>query len=165
MRPVAALYRRFRWLLHELARFASVGAVAYVVQIATTNLFWAVFDLPSMVGQGLGALISMIVAFIGHRHWTFPHRARTGLHREYTLFFIMNGVGMLIQLLCVWVSVYVLGFDSQLANNISGNFIGVGLGTLFRYWSYKRWVFPEATGTASSGTSDTAEPEDPVHSG
>ncbi|MEV4897938.1 GtrA family protein, partial [Nonomuraea sp. NPDC055795] len=25
------------------------------------------------------------------------------------------------------------------------NVIGVGLGTLFRFWSYKRWVFLEAT--------------------
>ncbi|RNL82326.1 GtrA family protein [Halostreptopolyspora alba] len=146
MRLATALYRRFAWLIHELARFASVGAVAYVVQVAATNAFWAVLDAPPLVGQGLGTVLSVIVAFLGHRHWTFHQRARTGLHRESTLFFIMNGVGMLIQLLCVWVAVYVLGFEGQLATNIAGNVVGVGLGTLFRYWSYRRWVFPAAEG-------------------
>ncbi|CAM3631012.1 hypothetical protein GCM10009799_48880 [Nocardiopsis rhodophaea] len=39
-------------------------------------------------------------------------------------------------------TVGILGLDSPLARNISGNFIGVGLATLFRFWSYRLWVFP-----------------------
>ncbi|MSW42688.1 MAG: GtrA family protein, partial [Actinobacteria bacterium] len=32
---------------------------------------------------------------------------------------------------------------SPLADNVSANVIGLGLGTIFRFWSYRRWVFPE----------------------
>jgi hypothetical protein len=39
------------------------------------------------------------------------------------------------------VSHYALGFTSVLADNISGNVIGLGLGTLFRFTFYRLWVF------------------------
>jgi hypothetical protein len=50
---------------------------------------------------------------------------------------------MVIALLCLWVSHYVLGYESALADNISANVIGLVLGTTFRFWSYHNWVFPE----------------------
>ena len=58
------------------------------------------------------------------------------------MFFGLNGVAMLIAVGCLWFSHYVLGFTSALADNISANVIGLGLGTLFRFWSYRKWVFP-----------------------
>ena len=49
-------------------------------------------------------------------------------------------------------SEYVLHQHSALAYNISGNLIGTGLGTIWRFWSFKRWVFttpePEKTDDA-----------------
>lgn len=62
--------------------------------------------------------------------------------KEYLMFFALNGVAMLIAVTCLWFSHYVLGLDSPLADNISANVIGLGLGTLFRFWSYRKWVFP-----------------------
>ena len=63
--------------------------------------------------------------------------------REYILFFALNGIAMVIALSCLWLSHYALGLDSPIADNISANVIGLGLGTLFRFWSYRKWVFPE----------------------
>ena len=34
----------------------------------------------------LATLVSMTVAYVAHRYWSFSHRARTGLRREYLLF-------------------------------------------------------------------------------
>jgi putative flippase GtrA len=58
------------------------------------------------------------------------------------MFFLLNGVGMLISVGCLWLSHYALGLTSALADNLSANVIGLGLGTLFRFWSYRKWVFP-----------------------
>jgi hypothetical protein len=78
---------------------------------------------------------------MGNRHWTFrQHRGRQ-LLREGIEFGIVSIGGMLIGLACLWVSHYLLGFDSKLADNISGNVIGLGLGTLFRFTFYRLWVF------------------------
>ncbi|PSK97039.1 putative flippase GtrA [Murinocardiopsis flavida] len=160
MRLIRALYQRFRHLIHELAKFGTVGAAAYAVQLATTNLFWWGLGMPPLAGQALGTLCATVVAFLGNRYWTFGHRARTGLGREYVLFFLLNGVGLGIQLVCVWVAESVLGLTSPLALNLAGNVIGVGLGSLFRFWSYRKWVFPEQGPPArpDGDTADTGQP-------
>ena len=65
------------------------------------------------------------VAYFGNRFWTFRHRARTSMRREYVLFFVLNGVGLLISVGALWFSHYALGFTRLLADNISANFVGV----------------------------------------
>lgn len=71
----------------------------------------------------------------------------------------MNGIAMGITLVPLAVSRYVLGFgpDSysvsvvNLADFVSRSVVGVGLGMIFRYWSYRRFVFPDELGPASYG--------------
>lgn len=54
---------------------------------------------------------------------------------------LLNGIAIAIGALCLAFSHYVLGLVSPLADNLSGNVIGLGLGTLFRFWSYRKFVF------------------------
>ncbi|MFE3458928.1 GtrA family protein [Nocardiopsis aegyptia] len=161
MRQFLSRHPRLDRLAKELAKFGSVGAVAYVVQIGVTNLLWQVAGAEAMTGQLVGTLCSIAVAFVGNRFWTFRDRARTGYWRETALFLAMNGVGMLIQLGCLGVAVYLLGLTGPLAQNIAGNVVGVGLGTLFRFWSYRTWVFPSQpvpAGSAAPGAVPEAAP-------
>jgi hypothetical protein len=51
-------------------------------------------------------------------------------------------VGLAIALACLAVSHYVLGFTSALADNVAANGVGLVLGSAFRFFSYRRWVFP-----------------------
>ena len=43
--------------------------------------------------------------------------------------------------LCLGITHYVLGFTSTAADNVSANIIGTGLGTIFRFWAYRRFIF------------------------
>ena len=142
MRRFLARRPRLAALAAEVGKFGSVGGAAYIVQLGLTNLLWAQGS-GALLGQVVGTACSIAVAFLGNRFWTFKHRARTGYGRETALFLAMNGVGMLIQVSCLGFTLYVLGLDGTLARNISGNVVGVGLGTLFRFFSYRTWVFPE----------------------
>ncbi|TDQ51901.1 GtrA family protein [Actinorugispora endophytica] len=159
MRLLSALYRRFSRLIHEVAKFGTVGAFAYVVQLAATNLFWYGLGTAELAGQVLGTTCATVVAFLGNRFWTFRDRSHSGLVRAYALFFGLNAVGLLIQLVCLWFTVSVLGLDGPLARNIAGNVVGVGLGSLFRFWSYRKWVFrAPSAGAGPPGTGpDTVE--------
>ncbi|HET8970555.1 MAG TPA: GtrA family protein [Candidatus Nanopelagicales bacterium] len=142
---VSAQVRR---LVHEMAKFGVVGAVAFLVDIGLFNLLRGVgsdgplADKP-LTAKIISVVVATTVAYLGNRYWTFRHRARTSMRREYVLFFILNGAGLLISVGCLWFSHYALGFTSLLADNISANFVGVAFGTLFRFWSYRRWVFLE----------------------
>jgi len=137
---------RAEHLRHEVAKFGVIGIIAFGLDIGLFNLFRSMSDGPfhdrPLTAKIASVLISTTFAYFGNRYWTFRNRGRTSMPREYLLFFVLNGVGLLISLSCLWFSHYALGFTSLWADNISGNIIGVGLGTLFRFWSYRKWVFP-----------------------
>ncbi|MGQ0464896.1 MAG: GtrA family protein [Sporichthyaceae bacterium] len=144
-RVVTALQARFGHLFHELAKFGVVGAIAYVVDIVSFNVLRAsVFDEKPLTAKIVSTVLATTVAFFGNRQWTFKHRTRQDVRREYVLFFALNAVALGIALACLGMSHYVLGFDSALADNISANVVGMALGTVFRFWTYRKFVFTEA---------------------
>jgi hypothetical protein len=60
--------------------------------------------------------------------------------RETVLFFVLNGTGLGIQLACIGFTNYALGLTDKLASNVA-LLLGICLGTLFSFWSYRKWVW------------------------
>jgi putative flippase GtrA len=136
-----------RRLIGQFARFGVVGLVGFVIDFAVFNLLRATVFSPEEIHEGpvyakiVSTSIAILANWIGNRYWTFrEHRGRQ-LFREGIEFAIVSLGGMVIGLFCLWVSHYVLGFTSVLADNISSNVIGLALGTLFRFTFYRLWVF------------------------
>ena len=131
----------------ELGKFGIIGLVAYIIDLTIFNVLrfaggeGPLYDKP-LTAKVVSVLAATTFAYFGNRHWTFKDRSRSSFRRQYTLFFVFNAVGMIISLSCLWVSHYLLGFESALADNISANVIGLVLGTIFRFWGYHNWVFP-----------------------
>ena len=131
----------------ELGKFGVIGLVAYIIDLTIFNVLrfaggeGPLYDKP-LTAKVVSVLAATTFAYFGNRHWTFKDRSRSSFRRQYTLFFVFNAVGMIISLYCLWVSHYLLGFESALADNISANVIGLVLGTIFRFWGYHNWVFP-----------------------
>jgi putative flippase GtrA len=142
-----SLYYQLDHLIRELMKFGVVGACAYVIDVGLFNLLMyggeqgLLHDKP-LTAKTISVVLAVTFAYFGNRHWTFRHRDRSGLGREYSLFFLLNAVGLLIALSCLWFSHYVLGLTGPVADNISANVVGLALGTTFRFWSYRKWVFP-----------------------
>ena len=88
----------------------------------------------------IATVAGMIVTYLGSRYWTFRHRERGGMGRETVLFLVLNGIGLGIQLASIGFTNYALGLSDQLASNVA-LFLGICLGTLFRFWSYRKWVW------------------------
>ncbi|WP_419817095.1 GtrA family protein [Glaciibacter flavus] len=147
MTTTATQTRGWRALFIQVARFGAVGVVGLVVDITLFNILRATVFAPEHVHSGplLAKIVSttaaILVNWIGNRYWTFGNKRSTSTLREGIEFFAASAVGMLIGLGCLWISHYVLGFTSQLADNISGNVIGLVLGTAFRFFAYRLWVF------------------------
>jgi len=132
-----------RRLATEVAKFGTVGALAFVIDVGLFNILRAgvLADSP-LTAKTISVVVATGFAYVANRNWTYRDRARTGYGRETALFFATNAVALLISWACLAITHYLLGLDSQLADNISGNVIAVGLGTLFRFWVYRTWVFP-----------------------
>ncbi|WP_246092022.1 GtrA family protein [Oryzihumus leptocrescens] len=135
-------------LVREMLKFGVVGAVALVVDVGTFNALRFVgghgplYDKP-LTAKVISVTLATLTAWAGNRYWTFRHRRRTAVHHELALFVLFNVVGMGIALGCLGFSHYVLDLTSPLADNISANGVGLVLGTLFRFWAYRRFVFSE----------------------
>jgi putative flippase GtrA len=128
-------------LLKELSAFGVVGAGAFVIEIGLFQLLYAHLGVGAVVAKLVSTLVSMTVAYVGHRYWSFSHRARTGLRREYVLFAVVNGLTLLLGLGIVAFVRYPLGQESAVVLQ-AANIVSIGLGTVLRYLSYRRWVFP-----------------------
>lgn len=134
-------------LAGEASKFGVVGGLAFVVDLGGYNVLRLALGVGPLTSKTLAVVLATTFAYYANRHWTFAHRGsqreRIGLAGEYALFFALNGVGLLISLACLAVSYYVLGLRSPLAENVSANGVGLVLGTLFRFWAYRRFVFPD----------------------
>ena len=140
MTVVRRLYERFRQLVHEAAKFGTVGAVAFLTATIGTNLLHFRAGQGPLISNVIATIAGTFVAFFGNRYWTFRHRQGSTMAREYAVFFVLNGIGLGIQLACIAFTYYLLGMHGKLAYNAALLF-GIGLGTLFRFWSYRRWVW------------------------
>jgi putative flippase GtrA len=145
---VARLRERFGHLVKELGKFGTVGGIAFLIDSAIYNVLLPT-GMETLVAKTIATVIATTFAFFGNRFWTWRHREHQHMARQYTMFFLLNAVGLGIGLACLAISHYGLGqiwpaLQSPLADNISGQLIGTALGTLFRFWSYKRYVFRAA---------------------
>jgi putative flippase GtrA len=142
-------------LVREMLKFGMVGAVAFVIDLGGYNFLVFGPHLLGILGEGdtqgilydkpltariISATVATLVAWLGNRLWTFRHRRNRQASHELALFVFFNVVAMVISVVCLGFSRYVLGLDSQLADNLT-NIVGIGIGTLFRFWSYRKFVF------------------------
>jgi len=123
--------------------FGGVGLVAFVVDFTIYNvLLLGPLHHHTITAKVVSVTVATIVAWLGNRYLTFrAHRTRA-VWREGVMFAISNLLGLGIATLCLFVSHYVLGLVSPLADNIAANGVGLVLGTTFRYFSYRFLVFP-----------------------
>ncbi len=128
--------------------FGTVGAIVFVVATVGTNLLHFQAGLGPLISNVIASIVATFVSFAGNRYWTFRHREGSTMAREYVVFFLLNALGLGIQLACIWFTYYRLGLHGKLEYNVA-LIVGIGLGTLFRFWSYRKWVWlAPPTGTA-----------------
>jgi len=134
--------------IKKMATFLVVGGVGFVVDAACFNLlvYWGgrgpMFDEP-IVAKVIAILVATLVTFVGNALLTYRHRSSKLSFRLLVLYSLLNVAAIILQLACLGFSRYVLGLSDPVADNVSGTIIGQALATVFRYWSYGRWVFPE----------------------
>jgi putative flippase GtrA len=152
---ITILYRRFAVLIAELAKFGVVGGLAAIIDLGGAAALHGAEGVGPLTSKVISTTLAAAFAYAGNRLWTFRHRASQGVVREWLLFFMLNAIGLLIALLVIGLTEYTLGLHGLIAYN-AAQVAGTALGTIFRYWSYKRWVFLAAKPAAEPA--DTLAP-------
>jgi putative flippase GtrA len=140
MPRMASLRKRLADLTPELAKFGVVGLTGAIIDLGGADYLHVHLGVGPMVAKGLSITAATVVTYLGSRFWTFRHRVNQALLREGVLFVMLNVVGLAIAEVVIAATTYGLDMKSELAYNVA-SVVGTGLGTIFRYFSYKKWVF------------------------
>ncbi|AUG77579.1 hypothetical protein CFP65_2760 [Kitasatospora sp. MMS16-BH015] len=139
--PTPSLFQRLRGLSGEVIKFGIVGLVGVVVN---AGVFWVCLQGTGAI-KSLSGFIATAVAigtnYLGYRYWLYRDRDAASRKREITLFLIFSGIGMLIENGILAFSVHVLDYTSSGAQLVAKNVVGLAAGTIFRFFSYRTWVF------------------------
>jgi putative flippase GtrA len=136
----------------ELLRFGVVGGISFAI---TTSLNYAlkltVLNRNPVTALIIGVLVATIFSYVASREWSFDTRGGRERQHEAALFFLISAIALGLNALPMWISRYVLDLQvpnvplltQEVADFVSGMIVGTLLGSLFRWWGFKKWVFPQ----------------------
>lgn len=134
----------------ELIGFALAGICAYAVDLGLFVWLRSGLAWDPVTAKCLSFVAGCTVAYLGNAYGTYRGGRAGG--REYAVFFAVNIAGALVQLLCLTVTHYGLGFTSPRADTLSGAVFGMALATCLRFWGTRTLVFGSRKGTRTSWT-------------
>jgi putative flippase GtrA len=139
-KPHGAVRRQVDQLMREIAKFGLVGGLGTLVNFAVSNLLWHTTNLQAVRANVIATVVAIAFNYVGFRYFTYRDRDKNGRTRELTLFLAFSAVGLVIENGVLYTAIYGFDWDSSLQRNLF-KVVGIGLGTLFRFWSYRTWVF------------------------
>ncbi|MFC3572744.1 GtrA family protein [Streptomyces yaanensis] len=138
--PHGRVRRQFDQFGREIAKFGLVGGLGTLVNFAVSNLLWHTTNLQAVRANVIATVVAIAFNYVGFRYFTYRDRDKNGRTRELTLFLVFSAVGLVIENGVLYTAIYGFDWDSSLQRNLF-KVVGIGLGTLFRFWSYRTWVF------------------------
>jgi putative flippase GtrA len=143
------LYSRVRTMLPEILKFLVVGGLGTVIDLGGAALLHSKYHFEPLAAKAVSVTLATLFTYLGSRFWTFRERENQSMRREAVLFFVLNVVGLLIAEAVIGLVTYVMGLRGSLEYN-AASFIGTGLGTIFRFYAYRKWVFLDPEGTSAA---------------
>lgn len=140
VRPVADLYARVRHHGPELVKFGIVGGIGTIVDLGGAAVLHSAYHMGPLESKAISLTAATILTYLGSRFWTFRHRENQPVHREAMLFIVLNAVGLVVAEVVIAGVTYGLDLKDPLAYN-AASIVGTGLGTIFRWYAYRKWVF------------------------
>ena len=164
MRLVRLLPDRWQKFVREAAKFGIVGGINTVINFAVFNaLALTIFVNGQLKATVIATVVAASSSYLMNRYWTYRDRPKSAMRREYLLFFLFNTTGLAIELGAVAAAKYGLDIHGLLALNVA-KVVGVALATVFRFWSYRTFVFRPvvAPGVGHDHSADGLVELDPV---
>jgi putative flippase GtrA len=150
----------------ELLKFAIVGGTTFLVDNGVWYLLkLTVLEPKPTTAKAIAIIVATIVSYVLNREWSFRTRGGRERHHEAALFFVISGIAVVVNLIPLYASRYVFHlemphvtrFVQEFADFASGSIIGMLLAMFFRFWGFKKWVFPDDLGKRRRDQDEEAE--------
>jgi putative flippase GtrA len=137
----------------ELLRFAVVGGITFMITTAVNySLKLTILQRNPVSALAVAVIIATIVSYVLNREWSFSTRGGRERHHEAALFFLISGVGVVLNSMPEYISHYMLDLrvpnvgrpTQEICDFVSGMIVGTLVAMAFRWWAFRKWVFPNA---------------------
>lgn len=135
----------------ELIKFTLVGGTALVVDAAIYYLLvGTVLQEKATIAKFISATIATIYSYFANTWFSFRNRGGLKRHQESLLFFLISGIGILIQT----IPMFIVNNIWHIRSNFTGldlktfdfviNYIIANLAQMiFRFWALRKYAYPE----------------------
>lgn len=135
----------------ELVKFALVGGTTWVID---TTIFLVlkstVLEPKPVTAKVISVVVATLASYGLNRGWSFRTRGGRERHHEAVLYALISALGVVVYAAPLWISRYLLDLrvpevsliTEHLADFVSGQIVGVLVGMVFRWWAFRRFVFP-----------------------
>jgi putative flippase GtrA len=157
----------------ELLKFGIVGAITFVIDTAIFyTLKLSVLSAKPVTAKIIAVLVATLVSYVLNREWSFRTRGGRERHHEATLYFVVSVLSVALYAAPLWISRYLLHLEipytprvvQEIADFVSGQIVGLVAGMMFRWWAFRKWVFPDRRSTRR-GLDRPRHPDDLVGAG
>jgi putative flippase GtrA len=143
---------RTRVLRHrEALKFLIVGGTCFLATIAVNYaLKLTILSHKPVTALTVATIVTTVLSYVLNREWAFRTRGGRERRHEAALFFAVNAIAIGVNDVPLLIGRYVFDLRvpdvSVVVQEISDFGFGIIAGTLaamaFRFWAYKKWVFP-----------------------
>ncbi|MGC5164349.1 MULTISPECIES: GtrA family protein [unclassified Rhodococcus (in: high G+C Gram-positive bacteria)] len=136
----------------ELIKFAIVGGTTFVID---STIFYTlkltVLSEKPVTAKIIAGVIAVLCSYVLNREWSFKNRGGRERAHEAFLFFFVSGIGVVLSFIPLYISSYVFNLRvpevsltvENIADFVSAYIIGNLLQMMFRFYCFRRFVFPE----------------------
>ncbi|WP_040527333.1 GtrA family protein [Gordonia paraffinivorans] len=136
---------------HELIKFAMVGGTTFVFDLAVFySLSLTILESKPVIAKVIAGVLATILSYILNREWAFKNRGGRERHHEALLFFLISGIGVVLQAAPLYIGNNVFDMRANLSVSevvvvdfVLGYIIGNLLQMAFRFWALRKFAFPE----------------------
>lgn len=163
---LARVPRRYREAAirhRELLKFGIVGAVTLLIDTAIFYVLkLSILEPKPVTAKVIAVMVATVVSYVLNREWSFRARGGRERHHEAALYFAISGIGVALYAAPLWISRYALHlhtpftsrFVEEIADFTAGQIIGLLVGMAFRWWAFRKWVFPDQLGRPARARSE-----------
>ncbi len=96
-------------LIAQFAKFGVVGVIAFFIDYGLLALFTEAFGVNYLISATISFTVSVIFNYIASMRYIFTHKEDMSRRREFVIFVALSVIGLLINNLCMWAGVELLG--------------------------------------------------------
>ena len=128
-----------------------VGGTTWIIDtVIFLVLKSTILEPKPVTAKVISVSIATLASYGLNRGWSFRTRGGRERHHEAVLYVVISLISVGVYAAPLWVSRYILDlrvpgvslFAEHWADFISGQIVGVLVGMAFRWWAFRRFVFP-----------------------